>query len=200
CVEYNAVTRTPNVKMQITVLYSSQSVRFQKYLGPSGSNIKLGNTYFISGLIKFSTSGKMMLEATDVDYLKTLNMNYNVSESSSSTGPSTRTIIDIIADDVESVTAQKQEEHMDSLVKYDTTATRKSSENLSEIINADAKSNPSHGRKKFGQMNYVDLDTEEDKKEILSEHEDKVTDLNEEANSQEENKESEDHQPKKRKR
>ncbi|CAG8824258.1 4986_t:CDS:2, partial [Racocetra persica] len=101
--------------------------------------------------------------ATNVDYLKTLNMNYNISESSSSTRPSTQTIIDIIADDVESVTAQKQEEHMDSSVKYDTTATQ-------------------------------------DKKEILSKYEDKVTNLNKEANSQEENEESEDHQPKKRKR
>ncbi|CAG8567362.1 16176_t:CDS:2 [Cetraspora pellucida] len=55
----------------------------------------------------------MMLEATDIDYLKTLNMNYNISESSSSIGP----------------------------IKYDTTATCKSSENLSEIINTDAKSN-----------------------------------------------------------
>ncbi|CAG8695720.1 19317_t:CDS:2, partial [Racocetra persica] len=43
CLEYNAITSTSNVKIKITVLYPFHSIRFQKYLDPSGSNIKLNN-------------------------------------------------------------------------------------------------------------------------------------------------------------
>ncbi|CAG8841408.1 15107_t:CDS:1, partial [Racocetra persica] len=68
CLEYNAITSISNIKMKITVLYPFHSIRFQKYLGPSGSNIKLDNVYLISGFIKFSTSGNLMIEATDIDY------------------------------------------------------------------------------------------------------------------------------------
>src|SRR6185437_13003544 len=78
--EYNSVTGTANVNMQMTVFYPSHSVRFQKYLGPLGSNVKMGNAYFISGLFKFSRSGKIMVEATDIKYLKIPHLNCNTSE------------------------------------------------------------------------------------------------------------------------
>ncbi|CAG8773016.1 30773_t:CDS:2, partial [Racocetra persica] len=52
-IEYNSVTSKPDVKMDLTIIYLSQYPRF-KYLGPSGLNIKLRSTYFISGLFKFS--------------------------------------------------------------------------------------------------------------------------------------------------
>ncbi|CAG8567351.1 1504_t:CDS:2, partial [Racocetra fulgida] len=103
CTEYNSVTGTSNVNMQMTVLYHMESVRFQKYLGHLGSNIKLGSTYLISGLFKFSTSEKMMVKATDIDYLRTSNIIHNTYENFSS-NPSTQSIIDIIADDIESTT------------------------------------------------------------------------------------------------
>ncbi|CAG8563358.1 12522_t:CDS:2 [Dentiscutata heterogama] len=55
--------------MEIIVIYSTQSVRF-RHLGVLGSNIKRRNTYLISGLVKFSDSGKIMMEASDIDYQK----------------------------------------------------------------------------------------------------------------------------------
>ncbi|CAG8614754.1 21750_t:CDS:2 [Racocetra persica] len=94
-------TSTANVKMQMTAFYHSQSTRFEKYLGPLGSYIKLSHNYLISGLIKFLASGKIMIEATDVDHLKTLNMNNNIFESSPSTMSNTKSIINIISNDIE---------------------------------------------------------------------------------------------------
>ncbi|CAG8497201.1 11896_t:CDS:2, partial [Racocetra fulgida] len=73
--------------MDITILYPSKSTRF-KYLGLLGANIKSGNKYIISGFVKFSDSGKM-IEATDIDYFLLTKSN-------------TRSIIDVIADDIES--------------------------------------------------------------------------------------------------
>ncbi|CAG8814509.1 46270_t:CDS:2 [Gigaspora margarita] len=42
-IEYNCITGSSAVKMQMTALYSSQATRFQKYLDTLGSNIKLEN-------------------------------------------------------------------------------------------------------------------------------------------------------------
>ncbi|RIB18271.1 hypothetical protein C2G38_2185093 [Gigaspora rosea] len=106
CTEYNPVTGNSGVNMQLTVLYHAESVRFKKYLGHLGSNIKIGSTYLVSGLFKFSMSGKMMIEATDIDYLKILNVNYNTYENFSLSTPGTRSIIDVIANDVETITTQ----------------------------------------------------------------------------------------------
>ncbi|CAG8793938.1 21238_t:CDS:2 [Gigaspora margarita] len=44
-IEYNSVNGSSAVKMQMMVLYLSQATRFQKYLGTSGSNIKLENIW-----------------------------------------------------------------------------------------------------------------------------------------------------------
>ncbi|CAG8721722.1 10584_t:CDS:1, partial [Racocetra fulgida] len=129
CFEYNAITSTSNVKMKMTVLYPFHSIRFQKYLGPSGSNIKLDNAYLISGFVKFSASGKLMIEATEIEYLKT-NVNSNMFESSSSI--STQSIVNIIADNIES--AQKQD-HVTSSFN------NKSSEIPIVIIDNDTESN-----------------------------------------------------------
>ncbi|RIB11777.1 hypothetical protein C2G38_2102729 [Gigaspora rosea] len=75
-VQYNPVTGNSEVKMDITVIYPHQSVRF-KYLG---SNIKLRSNYFVSGLLRFSKSGKIMIEATDIDYLKTSTIGISASK------------------------------------------------------------------------------------------------------------------------
>ncbi|CAG8499631.1 4273_t:CDS:1 [Dentiscutata heterogama] len=107
-IEYNSVTSKSDVKMDLTVIYPSQSSRF-KYLGPSGSNIKLWSTYFISGLFKFSKTRKMIIEATDIDYLKTLSINIITSESFSLMVSDKPSIIDIIDDNIDlTVTQPKQ--------------------------------------------------------------------------------------------
>ncbi|CAG8776413.1 26464_t:CDS:2, partial [Racocetra persica] len=156
-VEYNSVTSTSAVKMQMTVLYSSQTIRFQKYLGTSGSNIKLGNTYFVSGLFKFSKSGQMIIEATDIDYLKTSILNYNIAENSSSTSSRPRSIVDIVADDIESVTTQapfKHSESSASSVDHNNIGASNSSETL---VDANTEINSSREKKSHYQPEYESL-------------------------------------------
>ncbi|RIB11987.1 hypothetical protein C2G38_2102189 [Gigaspora rosea] len=106
-VQYNSVTSNSEVKMDITVIYPHQSVRF-KYLGHLGSNIKLRSNYFVSGLLRFSKSGKIMIEATDIDYLKTSTIGISASERSYSTTADAPSIIDIIDDDIDSTATQNQ--------------------------------------------------------------------------------------------
>ncbi|CAG8471719.1 36876_t:CDS:2 [Gigaspora margarita] len=71
-IEYNSVTGPSNVRMQMTVLYSSKSIRLQNYLGTSGSNIKLYNAYIISGLIKFSQTDniKSIITQTPLNHIE----------------------------------------------------------------------------------------------------------------------------------
>ncbi|CAG8823106.1 11893_t:CDS:1 [Gigaspora margarita] len=108
-VEYNSVTGKSDVKIDMTIIYPFESPRF-KYLGELGSNIKLRSSYFVSGLFKFSKSGKIMIEATDIDYLKTSTISISGTEISRTTN--TPSIIDIIDDDIDSVsTQQPQRQH-----------------------------------------------------------------------------------------
>ncbi|RIB21032.1 hypothetical protein C2G38_2079361 [Gigaspora rosea] len=100
-VESNSVTSKPDIKMDITIVYPHNSPKF-KYLGHLGSNIKPRANYFVSGLIRFSKSGKMIIEATDIDSLKTSTININLSESSSLATPNAPSIIDLIDDDLNS--------------------------------------------------------------------------------------------------
>ncbi|CAG8474837.1 6201_t:CDS:2 [Dentiscutata erythropus] len=97
CVEYDSVTGTSIVKIEIIILYNSQSMRF-KYLDASGINIKIRNTYLISGFIKFSDSGKLMIEATDFDFLKSQIYSSNITKISSDKSSKSHSILDIIAD------------------------------------------------------------------------------------------------------
>ncbi|CAG8647902.1 21617_t:CDS:1, partial [Gigaspora margarita] len=93
-IEYNSITGKLDVKMDFMIIYPFQSPRF-KHLGPLGSNIKLHSTYFISGLFRFSKTGKMMIEATEINYLRNSTISIIIPESSSST-TDTLSIIDII--------------------------------------------------------------------------------------------------------
>ncbi|CAG8824630.1 514_t:CDS:2 [Gigaspora margarita] len=203
CVEYNSVTSTPNVKMPMMVLYPSKSMRFQKYLGPTGSNIKLNNTYLILGLIRFLTSGKIMIEATDIDFLKTLNVNYSTYESSS-TVPGIWSIFDIIADDVDFITTQtliKHEELTNSLVENNITTAKLFKSSVD--INTSAETSSSYKRKKpYNQPDYINLDAQSNEAEMQSGYKfnDKQTAcLDEEENLQEASEEEENNQTKKRK-
>ncbi|CAG8645646.1 919_t:CDS:2 [Gigaspora margarita] len=75
CIEYNSVTRSSNIKIKITILYNSQSVRFKH------------------------------LEATGINFQKYPTNHYNMPEISSDKSK-TRSIINIIADNIDPVTTQ----------------------------------------------------------------------------------------------
>ncbi|CAG8841770.1 32783_t:CDS:1, partial [Racocetra persica] len=189
CVEYNSVTGSFNIKMEMIILYASQSVKF-KHLGESGLNIKVGNIYLISEFVKFSDSGKIMIEATDIDYQKSSIYNSNVIEIPSDK-PKSRSIIDIIADDIESVNSNNQSSTL--YAKINSTLEKKNESDL------DVESNtkePESGHKKekttFSDEYTKELQSDEEEKAILSDEYTKLTDENEEQEDEE--------QPKKRKR
>ncbi|CAG8677212.1 43837_t:CDS:2, partial [Gigaspora margarita] len=139
--EYNSITFKPDIKMDITIIYPLKSLKF-KYLGDLGSNIKLRANYFVSGLIRFSKSGKMIIEATDVDYLKTSTINVNLSESSSLPIPNAPSIIDLIDDDLNLANLQ----------------TSKDSAKLFEISNVDVENDTSCA----SESNITESNNEED--------------------------------------
>ncbi|CAG8695164.1 16880_t:CDS:1 [Dentiscutata heterogama] len=179
CVEYNGVTGSTNIKIEMIVLYSLQSVRF-KHLGSSGINIKVTNNYLISGFIKFSDSGKMLIEATDIDYQKSSIYNSTMSEILSDKSQKTHSIIEIIADDSESSTTQTSNCQFSSKTSF-------------VFANSSAEINPT-----FEQKNDLNLEAENDNEEQKSNHEEEneiLSDKN--VKTTDENKED---QPKKRKR
>ncbi|CAG8701465.1 26284_t:CDS:2, partial [Dentiscutata erythropus] len=138
CTEYNSVTGSTNVNMQMTVLYHAGSSRFQNYLGHSAA------------------------------------VTYNAHENYSSSTPGAQSIIDIIANDIESTPTQvpKVVEPTISSVNCNATATPGSSENLV---------NPDYSLSKRDQKqssDYIDLD-EEDKQSDYDDNE-KDTELDEE--------------------
>ncbi|CAG8848808.1 8570_t:CDS:2, partial [Racocetra persica] len=98
------VTRTPQ-KVNDFIYFGKECL---EYNAITRSNIKLDNVYLISGFIKFSTFSNLMIEATNIDYIRK-NMNSNIFESFSSL-PSTRSIIDIIANNIESATTSTQKQ------------------------------------------------------------------------------------------
>ncbi|CAG8488541.1 5541_t:CDS:2 [Racocetra fulgida] len=54
-------------RLQETLLIRNLIIQ---YLEVIGANIKVGNKYIVSENIKFSDSGKIMVEAIDIDYVK----------------------------------------------------------------------------------------------------------------------------------
>ncbi|CAG8843193.1 11601_t:CDS:2, partial [Gigaspora margarita] len=81
-IEYNSITGKSNIKIDFTIIYPSQSPRFFK-------------------------TEKMMIKATDINYLKNSTISITTPESSSSIA-NTLSIIDIINDDVDSIMQPKQ--------------------------------------------------------------------------------------------
>ncbi|RIB29745.1 hypothetical protein C2G38_2055982 [Gigaspora rosea] len=118
-IEYNSITSKPDIKMDMTIVYPLKSPKF-KYLGHLGSNIKLQANYFVSGLIRFSKSGKMIIEATDIDYLKTSTIKVNLSESSSLATQNAPSIIDLIDDDLNPANPQTSEDSTNNDVENET--------------------------------------------------------------------------------
>ncbi|CAG8814828.1 29569_t:CDS:2 [Racocetra persica] len=152
-----------------------------KHLGTSGSNIKVGNTYLISGLFKFSDSGKIMIEASDINFSKLPPLNLMLPKISSSMSSTTRSIIDIIADDIDSNTDQSFTKP--SSIRHDNILASSSSATLSASTAADIEINSS-----VEKNNYINLNAEDNNCECDSDH------------KYDENEDLEDDQPKKRKR
>ncbi|CAG8583120.1 17946_t:CDS:2 [Cetraspora pellucida] len=149
-----------------------------------GSNIKVGNTYLVSGLFKFSNSGKMMIEATDIDYSKSFFLNSNISRISSSMSSNSRSIIDIIADDIDCLTDQSSKKS--SSTEHDNNLTSNLSKTLPTLTIVDDKINLS-----LKDKNYINLNIENSDKEQNS---------NDEYNNIDKNNQDDSNQPKKRKR
>ncbi|CAG8436431.1 85_t:CDS:2 [Scutellospora calospora] len=105
-----------------------------------GSNIKLQSNYFVSGLLKFSKSDKIMIEATDIDSLKTSTINITRTESSQSATEGAPSIIDIIDNNLDSITIQQH-----NLFKSSTNANGNVDQSYdtikSDIINTNNKVN-----------------------------------------------------------
>ncbi|RIB15123.1 hypothetical protein C2G38_2320487 [Gigaspora rosea] len=130
-VEYNLVTSSSAVKIQITVLYSSQATRFQKYQGTLGSNIKLGNT--------------------------------------------NRSIIDIIADDIKSVSAQILLKHAGFSASSNKPSNIGAFESTKNLVDAGIKigfCSKENEKKSHNQPNYIELDYQDNKND-RSDFEDK---------------------------
>ncbi|CAG8785281.1 44238_t:CDS:2, partial [Gigaspora margarita] len=157
-VQYNSITSTSNVKMDMTIIYLLNSPRF-KYLSHLGSNIKLCSNYFISGLFKFSKSGKIMIEATDIDYLRTSTINIAASESSYSKVSDTPSIIDIIDDDIDS-TITKTPQNQYGLV-----------EKLENSTNADVEADYAEDDNDSDNEKGTDLSCDEDLQDIEEQEE-----------------------------
>lgn len=151
CTEYNSVTGSNNIKMEMTILYPSQLVRF-KYLGLLGANIKSGNKYIVSGLVKFSDKGKIMIEATDIDYVKSAEFSYNISESPSTIKTNTRSIIDIIADNVESINSQSKKPKLDTSSKESDKITTSKSYEISKTSTTKEEERGSSSERKKEQI------------------------------------------------
>ncbi|CAG8738675.1 3312_t:CDS:1, partial [Racocetra fulgida] len=192
-IEYNSVTGLFNIKMEMIVLYSSKSVKF-KHLGISGINIKIRNTYLISGIVKFSDFGKMMIEATNINYEKISNSNFNMPETSSNNITKIRSIIDIIADDAESRTISTSHNQSSD---YSTVVTTTSSKTFPAFTISNTNTNTT-----FKQTNYSNLDNENNSEGEQTKNDEKKIILSDEcANSIGESEEQDDEeQPKKRKR
>ncbi|CAG8845556.1 28974_t:CDS:2, partial [Gigaspora margarita] len=102
CTQYNSITGSSNIKMDMTILYPAQSIKF-KHLGSLGCNVRVTNTYHVSGLFRFSDSGKIIIEASDIDYLKTPLLTFNAPEISFFSSSNTCSIFDIITDNINSI-------------------------------------------------------------------------------------------------
>ncbi|CAG8662913.1 22091_t:CDS:2, partial [Cetraspora pellucida] len=75
--------------------FGAETIEYNSVTSPSGSNIKLQSTYFIS--------------ATDIDYLRTSSINIITSKSSSLMAFDKPSIIDIIDDDIDSTVIQPKQ-------------------------------------------------------------------------------------------
>lgn len=101
--QYNSITSSKNVHMKLRVFYPTNSPRFT-YLRANNS-IKITRSFIVSGFIRRVTSDFTIIEVTDIDFISTnVASLQNVQESTSSSASNNRSVIDLIADDVDSTT------------------------------------------------------------------------------------------------
>ncbi|RIB06907.1 hypothetical protein C2G38_2115022, partial [Gigaspora rosea] len=100
CCQYNSITSSKNVHMKLRLFYPTNSPRFT-YLRANNS-IKMTRSFIVSGFIRRVTSEFTIIEVTDVDFMPTnVGSVQNTQESSSSSSSNNRSVIDLIADDVD---------------------------------------------------------------------------------------------------
>ncbi|CAG8463886.1 10662_t:CDS:2 [Racocetra persica] len=111
----------------------------------------------------------MMIKATDIDYLKTATVTYNTCENYSLTTPSAQSIIDVIADDIESTLTQvsKVVESMIFSVNHNAAATPGLSKNLIDVTNPYVQIDSPCKRNQKYSSNYIDLDTQDEEEKQL---------------------------------
>ncbi|CAG8628581.1 6205_t:CDS:1, partial [Racocetra persica] len=184
CAEYNSVTGSSNIRMEMTILYLSQSI-WVKYLEVVGANIKVRTKYIISGNVKFSDSGKMMVEATNIDYVKGLEFNYNTSENLSSSKTNTRSIINFIADDVDSTSPQIKKPKFSAFSREDDNITAPVvCETIKITIDIEEEYGSSSESKKS--LNHIDLETIDDYQEMKFDQDNKFMRESSEDHTQDE--------------
>ncbi|CAG8706178.1 23086_t:CDS:2, partial [Racocetra persica] len=120
----------------------------------------------------FLKSGQIIIKTTDINYLKTSNLNYNASKNSTLIASRPHSIIDVIANDIESTTTQTPFKHTkpSTSIKSNDISTSKSSETSVEAV---VVVDSSHENKKSSyQPDYIDLDAQDNKKANISDIED----------------------------
>ncbi|CAG8822965.1 36201_t:CDS:2, partial [Gigaspora margarita] len=194
--EYNAITGSSNIKIEMIVLYASQSVRF-KHQGLLRINIKTANNYLILGFIKFSDFGKILIEVTDIDYQKSSIYTPTVSEISPDKSQKTRSIINIIADNIESGSTQMTNCQFSSktafiFTKFDTKINpapeQKNDSNLEAENDNEEQQNDSNLEAENN--NEEQLNDNEEEKGSLTDENIKVTDVSEDENQSKKKKTS----------
>ncbi|CAG8782779.1 15085_t:CDS:1 [Cetraspora pellucida] len=102
--------------------------------------------YLVSGLFKFSISGKMIIEATDINYLRTSTITHSAHENYFSTISNTWSIINDIANDIESALTQvlKVDKPIIALVNCSAATVLDLSKNTATITNSDVQSDSSY--------------------------------------------------------
>ncbi|CAG8714950.1 25763_t:CDS:2 [Gigaspora margarita] len=92
--------------MKLRILYPIHAPRFT-YIH-SNNSIKPGHTFLISGFIRYITSESIAIEATDIDFMYTPNVNvvHNMHDSPSTTVSGHHSDFDMIIDEIESQVLQ----------------------------------------------------------------------------------------------
>ncbi|CAG8658606.1 3818_t:CDS:2 [Gigaspora margarita] len=116
----------------------------------------------MSGLFKFLKSGQIIIEATNIDYLRTLTLNYNTFENSFLINSRNQSIINIVADDIESVFAQIPLKHAGSSASSDKLGNIGAFESGVKTGSC-SKENE---KKLHNQPNYIELDDQDNEDEL----------------------------------
>ncbi|RIB21038.1 hypothetical protein C2G38_2034720 [Gigaspora rosea] len=98
--EYNSCTGNRDIHMPITVFYPVQRSRFNHL----SSNLKINKPLMVSGFLHLIKTTVIMVEATDVDFLKQ-ETNYNITKNPFQTTTHSFTNLDRIAEEIHATTS-----------------------------------------------------------------------------------------------